>query len=198
MRFQLSLLFFLSLPVLAGPNLPTNALRVPLVSQSTDYTCGPAALLSVFYYWGRFNLLEDEISRRAGTTVEGTDSKGLVQLARTEGLEVEEKSDFTIEELHAHLDQGVPVILDIQAWVEGNAVERPWADQTDFGHYIVLIALDDEYAYFMDPSLPIEYGFIPISELLERWHDNDGSEHYGIAVRGSRPYVKSGKPAKIE
>jgi ABC-type bacteriocin/lantibiotic exporter with double-glycine peptidase domain len=69
----------------------------------------------------------------------------------------------------------------------------PWKDTWEDGHFVVLVAMDGGHAYFMDPSASAGYGFIPLAELEERWHDYDLvdgkkviADRVGIAIRGEK------------
>jgi len=53
--------------------------------QSTDYSCGPAALATVLQNMG-FNVTESELKVLAGTDVSGTTMHGMAQAAKAKGL----------------------------------------------------------------------------------------------------------------
>gem|GEM_PF-2029948 len=77
-------------PDLNGTIIPEN-ITVPqkdttgIVMQTTDYSCGPAALATVLQNMG-FNVTEHELKVLAGTDVSGTTMYGLAQAARSKGL----------------------------------------------------------------------------------------------------------------
>ena len=173
----LTLLFSLSACARRGaPVLPPDALPVPLVRQSSGYTCGTAALQAVLYYWQVYDGNESGLTRPAGTTqAEGTPPEGIIKGAKKFGLAAYYKEMTPAAELRAALDRGEPVILDIQAWPD-NPGEMPWAERREDGHYVVLVALDREYAYFMDPSVGTGYTYIPLGELPGRWHDYENTK----------------------
>ena len=189
--------------VLAGkPGLPRKHLPVPIVMQSTDYSCGAAALLSVLSYWGAYEGSESSLYPLLHTTPEqGTEPAMLATVAKSLGLDASFKEGMTIDELRASLERGDTVILDIQAWHEPSTKaggEPPnWKELWNDGHYVVLIAMDKDTAYFMDPSAGINYGFIPIPELLDRWHDFEDRNgrvwrfyNLGVTIRGKTPIRK--------
>lgn len=171
--------------------LPKNALPVPIVRQSTGYTCGVAALMATLYYWQVYDGKESGLLAVTGASpAEGTSPKGIVRGAQNYGLSAEYKEMVTVDELRAALAGGASVILDIQAWPDKPG-EMPWAQRREDGHYVVLTALDKEYAYFMDPSVGTSYTYIKLPELMERWHDYENlkngvwnTKQLAIFIRG--------------
>ena len=180
-----------------GPKLPRNALTVPIVRQYSSYSCGTAAALSVLYYWRVYEGNENALLKIAGTTpAEGTAPQGIVKVARHYGLTAGFREMVTIRELRAALGRGETVILDIQAWPD-NPGEMPWSKRREDGHYVVLTALDDKHAYFMDPSEGSAYTYIPLAELVERWHDYENTpsgvwnnRQLAIFISGKTPLKK--------
>jgi predicted double-glycine peptidase len=148
---------------------PPGGLPVPLVRQATDYSCGPAALASVLAYWRVFDGREEELYAPLGTTVkDGTEPYALEQLARTRfHLAAEYRTGVALEELRSAVGRGETVILDLQAWPDQ---EVEWSDDWVDGHYVVLVAMDEDTLWVMDPS---EGGYVSIDadEFVERWHD---------------------------
>lgn len=169
------------------PSVPL--LPVPDTRQSTIYSCGAAALQAVLMYWG-VEYREDELMEMLGTDPEqGTHPESIVRVARELGFEAELREGMTLEDLSRLVGEGVPVIVDCQAWREGD--QPPWRDTWEDGHYMVVIGIDSENVYFEDPSALGSRGFIPRDEFLERWHDYEaGGRQFlqaGIVIRGARP-----------
>jgi ABC-type bacteriocin/lantibiotic exporter with double-glycine peptidase domain len=110
---------------------------------------------------------------------------------------------MTVARLREHLSLGKIIILELQAWRNTEGPSVAWRDNWNDGHYVVLVALDAEYAYFMDPSTSSAYTYLPLPELIERWHDlnpvrRDPREHrdiqLGVIIGGSGRRAP-GKPA---
>jgi predicted double-glycine peptidase len=194
----------------ARPNEPTAAthtLPVPLVRQATDYSCGAAVLLSVLYYWRVFDGREDELYVALHTTTsEGTAPEKIAEVARSFGLTADLREGTTVADLRAALARGDTVIVDLQAWHEGTGPGFRWRDTWDDGHYAVLVGIDAKRAYFMDPSVPGSYAYLPVAELHERWHDYENRsgkmiryQQLAIFIRGRDP-VQSipGPPVPME
>jgi predicted double-glycine peptidase len=182
-----------------APRLPSNALPVPLVPQATDYSCGAAALMSVLYYWQVYDGTETDLYARLGTNEKwGTEPEPMAAMAKRLGLRAEIKQKMTLQDLRDHLKDGSTVILDLQAWriLKPHQTPLPWKDNWEDGHYVVLIGMDSLYAYFMDPSAHVGYGYMPIIELLDRWHDYEDrngpierSEQLGVVISGTRAHT---------
>lgn len=196
---------------LPPPVLPGNALVLPLVRQQTNYSCGPAALLSALKYWQVFQGTEQDLYSVLGTLpAEGTHPKKLAEGAKTFTLNAEFKVGLVLADLQRELANKSTIILDIQAWPDRpekpklwpillptffpNAWPNSWNDRWDDGHYIVMVGMDDYYIYAMDPSTGGAYTYFPINELNERWHDfeNEAGKkveyyHVGILIKGTNP-----------
>lgn len=160
-----------------------NLIRVPMTRQSTDYTCGVAALQSVLAYYGD-EIREDHLAKLLGTNPKnGTDYRRFVEYAKSKGYKVAVYKDMTLEQLEALIRKGQPVICAIQAWsADALNYNEDWKD----GHYVIAIGYDKERIYFMDPSTLGHYTYIPIRQFLQRWHDEDQQVHklihFGIVI----------------
>lgn len=167
----------------ARPRLPSGAQRIPLVRQQTDYSCGPAVLASILTYFGAFSGDEVALYGLLGTDPEfGTAPEDLLRGARHFGLQAELEQGMTLVRLRALVEQRKLVILDVQAWPDDGR-KQAWSERWDDGHYVVLIGLDDRFAYLMDPSVEGSYAYVPLRELVERWHD---FEPRPVANQGER------------
>ena len=143
--------------------------RAPLVRQPDGYTCGVAALQSVLHYYG-VTVRFDTLAAALGADPEqGTNYRRIAAYAETCGIGVTVFTDMTLETLYAAVNDGVPVIVALQAWGDGptNAYINAWDD----GHYAVVVGYDQSSVYFMDPSTLGNYTYIPTQEFLARWHD---------------------------
>lgn len=188
----------LALPLQAAePKLPPDFLPVPLVRQSTDYSCGAAALLATLYYWKAYDGMESSLYPLLKTTpADGTEPAALAAGARSLGLKAELRENMTLDGLGSALKKGETVILDLQAWrTPGSTVA--WAATWEDGHYVVLVGMDKTYLYVMDPSTPASYAYLPVAEFLDRWHDYENRRgkrreyiHAGIVIRGTKNLKK--------
>ncbi len=181
-----------------APKEPANLIRVPMTRQATDYTCGVAALQSVFMFFGD-EVLESVLSKNLkADPKEGTAYQQIVRVAKSKGYAVEVFKNMTLDNLKGLIDKGKPVICLIQAWPERKVnYETDWED----GHYVVAIGYDKDNIFFMDPSTLGNYTFIPIKEFLTRWHDTDSKvklEHFGMLIEKPKPAYKYGAILKMD
>ena len=178
-------------------SLPKNSIMLPLMRQSTFYTCGVASLQSCLYYWQVYDSTEEQLAIQCGTTEEqGTPPESIVKVAQSYNLTAFLKENCDLNDLKVAIHDGFTVILDVQAWTD---LQEPvdWKNDWEDGHYVGLVGIDDEYVYLMDPSTGGTYAFVPISELLDRWHDyellEDGSRreyvHSAIYIKGDNPWI---------
>ena len=188
---KLNLALFLSAILLTSGFAPSTKIiyDMPLVRQSTSYSCGAAALLSVLEYYGIDDYNESEVMHEVGTTPEkGTEIERMAAFAESRGLSTEVKSNVTLSALRRHVESGQGVIVDAQAWPDDGQPAKPYPETWSDGHYLVVIGVDDEKVYFMDPSLLGSRGFIPVKEFLDRWHEvsskGEKLQHTALFFRG--------------
>ena len=154
------------------PRLPGDSFAVPIVRQEQSYSCGPAALVAILRYFRAWDGPEQALYQPLGTSpAEGTLPEKLAAVARGLGLQASVEQRMTIEKLRQALRRGQVVIVELQAWPTPGSAPQPWSSRWDDGHYVVLIGLDAHYAYFMDPSTSGAYTYLPLDELVARWHD---------------------------
>ena len=186
--------------------VPTVLIELPLVRQSTAYSCGVACTQSILRYTGYdFDVREDNLISALGANDEsGTRYERIVELLNTNShysdssqdgnmnrITAEAGFNLTVDELCAYLDQGKPVICAIQAWAYLTASE--YETEYDSGHYVIAIGYDPDNIYFMDPSTSGNYAYIPKDEFAARWHDADGEDavdQFGIVVTIEADYSK--------
>jgi predicted double-glycine peptidase len=196
----------IALVALACASAPApRLLPVPLVSQATPWTCGPASLMAALLYFGVFDEPESGLdTARAATPEQGIDPWSLAAEARKFGLTAEVRTGMTLDQLAAEIARESIVIVALQAWPSQPGVDlaKGWED----GHYVVLVGLDTRNVYAMDPSVRTGYAYLERGAFEARWHDydvRDGRRHdhqrLGIVLRGRRA-VQSypAAPARIE
>lgn len=152
-------------------------IRLPLVRQAADYTCGIAALRSLLLYYGE-EYGERELASSLGAYPHrGTSYRSIIRFANKKfadpgkrDFQMQKKTGMTLDDLRQLIDQGKPSIVLLQAW--GNPGVN-WKTEWKEGHYALAIGYDENNIYFMDPSVLGHYAFIPIEEFLDRWHDQD-------------------------
>lgn len=181
----------------ATATLPSNLVHVPPVKQRTDYSCGAAATLSLLKFWRGDAYAHTQESDLFGplhtTPAAGTEPEPIAEhLTLAGGLETRYvHGDVTLAQLERAVDAGQPPLVDLQCWRDHPV---PWRDVWDAGHYAILVGYDSENLFFMDPSILTvgAYGFMPRSELFDRWHDTAGPndtrlERMVVFARGPRP-----------
>ncbi|RQW79910.1 MAG: hypothetical protein EHM14_06930 [Methanothrix sp.] len=178
------------------PSYPWNEtlFSMPDTRQSTEYSCGAAALQAVVGYWGR-DIGEEDMMEMLNTNPEsGTYPDDIIRVAQEMGLNATYKENLSLTDLEAYLQEGVPVIVDCQAWRSVSQANESWADDWSDGHWVVVIGMDDKLVYLEDPYLLGSRGIMTRQEFEERWHNWRGLDeldtgeqiHMGIAIRGDR------------
>jgi uncharacterized protein len=189
----------ISADTIAG-NIPANytlnktLFSMPDTRQSTEYSCGAAALQAVVGYWGR-DIGEEDMREMLNTNPEsGTYPDDIIRVAQEMGLNATYKENLTLADLETYLGEGVPVIVDCQAWRSVSQANESWADDWGDGHWVVVIGMDDKFVYLEDPYILGSQGIMTRQEFGVRWHnwrglgesDTTKQIHMGIAIRGER------------
>ncbi len=188
----------------AAEKLPSSFLPIPVIRQQTDYSCGAASSAAVLKYWGLFWGEETDLHSDLETDPkEGTAPSSIVQVLESYGLQVDYQENFTVSKLRRALKAGKTVILDLQAW--RSDTKTAWADLWEDGHYVVAVAIDSKRLYVMDPSTENYYAYLPLSELMDRWHDYESvdgkvvkNEQAVILAKGKRADKSFRPPAEVQ
>jgi predicted double-glycine peptidase len=182
--------------------VPNIQVPAPLVGQRDDFSCGSAATMSCLLYWLGSKAPEQGESALWGALSmdpeTGTEPEDIAKVSQGFGLDALPLLDLTVDDLRDCLALGMTVILCLQAWRDRKV--RYLVDYID-AHYVVLVGMDETFAYVMDPWLDSSYGSIPLDQLDIRWHNPDETgmpqEHMGILIRGKTPAIVA-PPAPVE
>lgn len=144
-------------------------ISLPELAQEDSFSCGPAVLKAILYYYGIGPASIETIENETHTSQEdGTSPNDLSLAAAKYGLKVEIKEKMTINQLKSAINSNRPVVCAIQAYGDNKSYK-----DYKFGHYVIAIDYDDKNIYFQDPNLHDERGYLPVDEFLDRWHDKD-------------------------
>jgi predicted double-glycine peptidase len=155
---------------------PDVFIKVPLVRQATDYSCGVAVMQSILHCFGE-SVREDELARELCSGAEhGTNHRNMVELLAQQGIAHETVHGMSDQQLRDALDLGQPVIIVFQAWADDPTLDyqEAWED----GHYSIVIGYNSERVFLMDPSTLGHFTHLSFSELDARWHDYDEHGRY--------------------
>jgi len=166
---------------------------LPNMRQTFNYDCGAKALQIVFAYYG-VEVREDELMSQLGCSPEGTPIANMILIAESHGFKVEAACGTSLETLKQYIDEGYPVIILLQAWAERYMTLDDWREDTDDGHYVIVIDHVNTVMVFEDPS-SFHRTWLTEEDLLARWHDVDPStgqrlDHFALVLKGKEPVVK--------
>lgn len=127
----------------------------PTYQQTTEYSCGPAAALTILWHYGKNNVTEKELIEKMGSSFEtGTTVKGIANYFNSLGWNVktnlegksfdeyEEFSDFVLKELklgHPIMMENVFIFPQANRLADeiynkyGDKPEFPWPEYPTFG-----------------------------------------------------------------
>jgi ABC-type bacteriocin/lantibiotic exporter with double-glycine peptidase domain len=158
--------------------------------QSFDYDCGVKAIQTLMAYYGVYTR-EDDLIRELGAGKHGTEVEKIIATAQSRGFTVKAKEHMKISELKKYIDDGIPVLVVLQAWADRFMTIADW--QTDFedGHYAIVIGYVGKVLIFEDPA-SFRRTWLKEHEFMARWHDTsyDRSHKYiqfGMVVLGKEP-----------
>jgi len=172
-----------------------SLLNVVDVRQETSYTCGVACAQAILNYYG-IDQRQDRLAEQFGTTEEaGTSPQQIVAGLESYGLTATLKEQTTLEDLRINIQNQIPTMVAIQAWLETYPAPD-WSKDWEDGHWVIVLGMDDQNVYFEDPSLLGTRGVLTQEEFLARWHDYTGDapccdandylwQHLSISVKGN-------------
>jgi len=167
-------------------------LDFPELRQAYEYDCDANALQSVLTYYG-IEVREGLIIKNAGTDKrKGTSVSGILRVLKKYGLKHEARN-FTTQELKKYINQGIPVIILLQAW---NKRKADYAKDNRDGHWVVVIGYQGNKFIFEDPYA-FKRVFLTEPELKKRWHAKEKNKklnNFGITAFGKNPVYN---PKKI-
>jgi hypothetical protein len=106
-----------------SPDHKVNFLAIAGYQQNTDYTCGPAVVMSLLHYYHRLKDqqmnadTEKKIAREMGTTeAEGTNHKQIANWLNRHGFRAVVYTDGSVEKLRNYIAAGIPVLVDWIDW----------------------------------------------------------------------------------
>jgi uncharacterized protein len=149
----------------------TTLLNVPYVNQPSNFTSGPTSLQAVLAYYGSDPNLDDLINMTNTTPENGTSPTSIVQAANNLGFNAVIKENMSLANLQQLVNQGTPVIVDVQAGNNNTSNNQNFTNDQNNNHYMVVIGIDSTNVYFEDPAIIGSRGYIPNQEFLDRWHD---------------------------
>lgn len=134
-------------------------LKIKPFRQKTGF-CGPASLKMVLSFYG-IEKTENELVKMTGCTTEaGVEAPIMVNTAKALGLEGFIVDNASLEDIKKYvLVKQIPVIVD-------------WFSEDD-GHYSVVVDIDKENIYLLDPS----FGYVRamrLEKFYRVWFDFPG------------------------
>lgn len=157
----ISLTLFLLASLSSAQPLSYRELRYTgVVGQTTDYTCGPAALATLLTYYYGTPVNEEaltvravnDMSRRGKEVVSGLSMLALKNTLAAEGVSATGYK-MNIEQLAELMKEGLPVIANVQY---------------PKGHYYLVLAAEGEEVLLADPSWGVRSQ--PITQFLHAWN----------------------------
>lgn len=142
-------------------------------SQSTPWTCGPAALRAVLAHHG-VRVSEDDVALLAGNVpVLGVRPSGLVQAARELGCRADVFQARSLAALAPFLARDLPVMIVIDSFTQPGKA----------GHWVVVTELSDKHVKIMDPHVAGCWRTLTPADLDARWwHRENGREVKHLAL----------------
>jgi ABC-type bacteriocin/lantibiotic exporter with double-glycine peptidase domain len=149
--------------------------------QQTRYTCGPASLRTIFYYYG-IRVSEQELVDTADVTEEGTSEYQMRQLAHEYGFSFYGRANGHLKDVAKFIEKGIPILICYQDW------GKPTGNN---GHYAVLTGIDKDWVEIADPAnhngTPIAHSKrMQKDNFMRRWFEDEIDDSTGEKQRVRR------------
>ncbi|AIT09316.1 hypothetical protein LO80_04595 [Candidatus Francisella endociliophora] len=156
--------------------------------QTTDYTCGPAAVMSLLNYYGMLkdsqmnHATELKIAKEMDTDEDyGTNAEQIANWLEKNGFEVKYGTKGDVKLLYQNIDKGIPVLVD---WIDWGG---HWTLVSGYQKLGKSIDDDKDTLFMIDPAVHFNnvktvYGLSTINpdRFQYMWQDSKGVE--GIYV----------------
>jgi ABC-type bacteriocin/lantibiotic exporter with double-glycine peptidase domain len=166
-------------------------IKLPIITQCNESSCGVACVQSILSHYNIGTYQEELYSKLKLDKENGIEIKNIIKFFKTNNFDVHVKTNTSINDIKQFLKNKIPVLTVFQAWKSDNI--KSWSSIWDCGHYSVIIGIDNNNIYMMDPMIIGSYGYIPIDEFEERWHDIDVHKHifnrFSCAVYNANPKI---------
>jgi ABC-type bacteriocin/lantibiotic exporter with double-glycine peptidase domain len=163
-------------------------IQMPKGQQAYEYDCGAKVLHLVMAYYGNEmsykNLLK--ISKRYKQY--GLPVEEMIGMAKRNGFNVISETNYSLEKIKKHIDDGEPVIVLLQAWSGKDMAEKDWLETDECGHYSIITGFGDGKFYFNDP-LSFRVAWLTEEEFENRWHSSEGDK-YAMVILGDKGRMK--------
>ncbi|AJI54606.1 peptidase C39 family protein [Francisella philomiragia] len=150
--------------------------------QTTDYTCGPSAVMSLLNYYGVLkdsqmdHQMELQIAKEMGTNDDyGTTAQQIANWLEKHGFEVKYATDGDIKLIYQSIDKGVPVLVD---WIDWGG---HWTLVSGYQKLGKTIDDDKDTLFMIDPAAHFNnvktvYGLSAINpdRFQYMWQDSKG------------------------
>ena len=158
-----------------------NVLPFPRVQQPRSGECGHACISMILQYFElRETVGELEDEPQCKKDKDGLSPESIVEILEKFKIKSSIMYDLSFEEIQKIIDDGRPLIIELQAYKEGSKeLDKSWIEGQ---HYIVAIGYTLEHIIFADPSCFFRTQ-LKFEELLPRWHDTDnGKKNQKLAI----------------
>ncbi|ABI82363.1 peptidase C39 family protein [Francisella tularensis] len=150
--------------------------------QTTDYTCGPSAVMSLLNYYGVLkdsqmnHQTELEIAKQMGTNDDyGTTMQQIAEWLGNHGFEVKYATDGDINLLYRSIDKAIPVLVD---WIDWGG---HWTLVSGYQKLGKSVDDDKDMLFMIDPAAHFNnvrsvYGLSAINpdRFQYMWQDSKG------------------------
>jgi hypothetical protein len=181
--------------------------QVPDIRQQDNYSCIPAAGMTVAKKFGLGPDTLDEWKKALGTTeARSTSPQRLAEYLAEIGLDIEVREQMTLDMLQVETEAGNAIIVLCRDYM----ARMPKAAVVEYGHALVVIGISPEFVFAQDPSEDnVTEGsetiaapgkiIIDRAQFEKNWWDVDADKNkytrWGITVRGP---VKKEEPTVPE
>jgi ABC-type bacteriocin/lantibiotic exporter with double-glycine peptidase domain len=136
--------------------------------QLKNYTCGPSALRSIFYYYNQ-NVSEQELVDFAEVDENGTSEKQMKIIAHKYNFTFSGHANGSLKKLTKYIERKIPILICYQDYGIANGKN---------GHYAILTGIDKDWVEIADPAnhqdTPVAHSKRMSKEnFLKRWFGDE-------------------------
>jgi predicted double-glycine peptidase len=146
--------------------------KVTPYQQRTQWSCSAACLKAVLTSYGQGIPELTAVAAIGAKPGRGAETHQIADAARKLGFDAFEYSFDSLDQVKILLDQGIPVICDLQSF-----------NYPGKGHYVVLMGIDEAGVHLMDPNTPGNQRTVSPQEMNEKWWDRTMDPPHDVMMK---------------
>jgi ABC-type bacteriocin/lantibiotic exporter with double-glycine peptidase domain len=160
---------------------------MPRGQQSYTYDCGTKVIHLMLAHYGievpYYKLLHHADKHKCY----GIPENKMANIFRGYKLSVKYQSNCFLNDVLKYVEDGIPVIVLMQAWAGKSLSNDEWCKTDNYGHYSIMCGCDNNNVFFND-TLAFGTVYLDKDEFVDRWHCGD-NKNFAMFIKKRKYYA---------